>query len=287
VDRLLADREQPRLHVQQESTAQLNDWLSKGPAGWDSEEGWIVGMHDLLVPPIGARWRIAGSFDGDFTGLAPPAHAVLSLLLPALPDDSLALKLLRIGAVTHVTSLRENPWAGLEPLDTFPSVYTRPVRLYRVPDPLPRLYVVGGARTAVSDNHAMALLTEPGYDPRREVVLPATAPVHLAEAGFAGSVRLASRKMDRLAAEVETSAPGWLVAVESWDPGWKARVDGHPVEVVPANVLFCAVRVPAGRHHVELTYRPPGLAPGLLLSASAAGVGLGAVAARRRGKGRN
>jgi hypothetical protein len=280
-DRILSESALPRLHVRQESAQQLNEWLLRGPGGWDSEEGWIVGAHDLLVPPIGARWRIGGSYDGDFTGLGQPALPLFTVVLPTLGDDPFAVKLLRTGAVTHVTSLRERPYAGLEPLGVLPSVFTRPVFLHRVPDPLPRVYVVGGARMAATDHQVLAAMAEPGFDPRREVILPAAAAVHAAPAGFVGAARLTARHMDRLVADVESSAPGWLVAVEAYDPGWRARVDGRAAEVLPANALFRAVAVPAGRHRVEMTYRAPGLAPGLLLSASALALGAWAAARER------
>jgi hypothetical protein len=281
VDAIVSDSEVPRLHVRQESVDQLNDWLVKGPGGWDSPEGWVVGMHDLLIPPIGARWRISGSYDGDFTGLAQPALSVFSQLLPAIAHDPFAVKLLRIGGVTHVTSLQELPYAGLEARGTFSSVFTRAVRLHRVPDPLPRVYVVGGARTAATDDQAMVVMADPRFDPRREVILPATAGVHPAPAGFSGAVRVTAARMDGLTAELELNAPGWLVVVEAWDRGWKAQVDGRAVEVLRANALFRAVPLPAGRHLVEMGYHPPGLVAGLLLTASAVALGLSVAAAER------
>jgi uncharacterized membrane protein YfhO len=55
---------------------------------------------------------------------------------------------------------------------------------------------------------------------------------------------------------VETSAAGYLVLVEAYDPGWTASVDGEPVRVHRANYAFRAVAVPQGRHTVRLRYRP-------------------------------
>jgi hypothetical protein len=275
--RISADVEWPRLYVRQESSDQLNEWLVRA-GGWDSEQAWMVGLHDLLVPPGGARWRIGGSYDGDFTGLGQPGLGLFSLILPALGGDPTALKLLRIAAVTHVTSLREAPVPGVEPAGVFSSVFSRPVRLFRVPDPLPRLYVVGAARRAATENIALAEMSDPHFDPRREVILPDRAAVQAGTADFRGRAALTARAMDRLAVDVELSAPGWLVVVEAWDPGWRAQVDGRASEVLPANVLFRAVALPAGRHQVEMRYHPPGLGAGLLLSASAAALGMAAVA---------
>jgi uncharacterized membrane protein YfhO len=42
-------------------------------------------------------------------------------------------------------------------------------------------------------------------------------------------------------------------------PGWRAKVNGTPNAIVPANVSFRGVPLPAGKHQVTLTYTPPGL----------------------------
>jgi uncharacterized membrane protein YfhO len=133
----------------------------------------------------------------------------------------------------------------------------------------------------------MAAMAEPQFDPRREVILRAPAAVHPPADRFAGAVRVTAARPDGLAADVEMSAPGWLVVVEAWDAGWHARVDGRAVEVLPANALFRAVPLPAGRHRVEMGYWPPGLTAGLLLSSSAVVIGLSVAVTRRPKERRN
>lgn len=51
-----------------------------------------------------------------------------------------------------------------------------------------------------------------------------------------------------------------------WLDGWSARVDGQETELLHADTAFMAVEVPAGEHTVELRYRMPGLAAGLVLT---------------------
>jgi uncharacterized membrane protein YfhO len=102
-------------------------------------------------------------------------------------------------------------------------------------------------------------------------------------ASFRGSAVLRARLPDRLVVDVDASAPGHVVVVEAYAAGWQATVDGAPAPVWRANVLFRAVPVPAGRHEVEMRYRPPSVWWGAVLSAIgvAAAVGL----ARRRPQG--
>jgi len=56
--------------------------------------------------------------------------------------------------------------------------------------------------------------------------------------------------------QVSSDQSGWLVAANTWYPGWAATVDGQNVPLLRANYLFQAVRVPAGIHKVVLIYRP-------------------------------
>jgi hypothetical protein len=56
--------------------------------------------------------------------------------------------------------------------------------------------------------------------------------------------------------DVDAPASGWLVVNEAWYPGWRATVDGAPVELRRANSFVRALPVAAGRHRVELAFRP-------------------------------
>ncbi len=53
-----------------------------------------------------------------------------------------------------------------------------------------------------------------------------------------------------------------LVVAESWDRGWRARIDGRPAPLGREHDLLLALEVPAGARRVDLTYRPRGLAGG-------------------------
>ena len=59
-----------------------------------------------------------------------------------------------------------------------------------------------------------------------------------------------------LEASVECDGPCLLVLAQPWAPGWRARVDGALAPVVRTNVAGLGVIAPAGRHAVELDYRP-------------------------------
>ncbi len=59
---------------------------------------------------------------------------------------------------------------------------------------------------------------------------------------------------------------GWLFLSHAWDAGWRAEVDGEPVEIYRANGPFMAIPLSGGEHVIHIRYRPTGLVTGMLVS---------------------
>jgi hypothetical protein len=103
--------------------------------------------------------------------------------------------------------------------------------------------------------------------------------------GGAGQVLAMERGLESLRVEAAAPAEGTLVIGDAWWPGWEATLDGVAVPIFPADVLVRAVRWPAGRHVLEMRYRPPEVARGLWLSlAGLLTTAAGMMALRRRGE---
>lgn len=80
----------------------------------------------------------------------------------------------------------------------------------------------------------------------------------------------------------ESPEPAAVVVAETWDPGWRARVDDEPAPVRAVDDLLLGVRVGPGRGHLTLRYRPPGLDAGTVLSLLGLAACGAAVARNRR-----
>jgi hypothetical protein len=247
----------------------FNQDLARGPAGWEPDWRWTLGMVEMVVPPSGTRWGLRGSYDGDFTGLASPRLPFMGVLVRQTDATPLGVRLLQLGNVGWVIDQRPEGFPLLAEVTRAASVFSRPLRLLRVPDPLPPCYVVGASTLEPDDEAAIRRIAVPEFDPRAEVVLAEGPPLGPAPA-FRGTAAYRLRHASRLLIETDTNGPGVLVLSEAYDPGWRATVDGAPVAVLRANVLFRGVRLPPGRHLVEMTYRPRAIAWGL----AAAGLGL-------------
>jgi hypothetical protein len=224
----------------------------------------VLSQRLYPFPPVAGRWGYEGSFDADTRGTYPWYIAEMSQLARDAEGTPLYTWLLRLGAVGHVVALHTDGLERLLPLAQYSTLYPEPARLFRVPDPRPRAYLVSGARpggTAMELAGAAATL-----DPAREVLLAGLSAPVAPDPAFRGAVHALTIHPDRVHAEIEASAPGWLVLVDAFDPGWRASVDGVAVDLLRANVAFRAVRVGSGRHSVDLVYRPFGVMAGLALS---------------------
>ena len=106
-----------------------------------------------------------------------------------------------------------------------------------------------------------------------------------AGAAAAGSVPVEYQRddSDRITLAVNPDRPGFIRVLESWDPGWRATVDGNLLTPVPADDVFLCVPVGAGAHRVTFEFSTPGARAGAWVSAgSLAGLALLAMVTKRR-----
>jgi len=65
---------------------------------------------------------------------------------------------------------------------------------------------------------------------------------------------------------MESGRGGRFVLVEQFAPGWRAMVDGRPVEIERWDGAFQSIRLTAGRHRVAFEYRPVSVQAGAAIS---------------------
>ena len=132
--------------------------------------------------------------------------------------------------------------------------------LWENPRAMPRAWLAGSAEI-VDRETALRRIRDPDFNPRRQLYLSGELPP--ADPAAGGRAEITAYRPNRVEIAVETTAPAYLVLADSYDPGWRATVDGRPVPVALADGIYRAVWVPAGRHEVVFTYQPPYLAAGL------------------------
>jgi len=89
-------------------------------------------------------------------------------------------------------------------------------------------------------------------------------------------------RAQKVVLEAESASPAWLVLTDTYFPGWQAEVNGEEVKIEKAAELVRAVKIPAGRFHLEMIYRPWGFRMGLWGSIISGFLFLGAAISRAR-----
>ncbi len=152
----------------------------------------------------------------------------------------------------------------------FRLVHSGDVKIYQNMNALPRAFIVPQASSVPDDAAALATMRAASFDPAQTAVLDgAQANVGHAQAGTRSApykADIVSDEPEHIVIETNGESAGWLVLAEAWYPGWRATIDGVPVEVARADVLFRAVPVPAGQHRVEFAFAPLSLWTGVGIS---------------------
>lgn len=157
-------------------------------------------------------------------------------------------------------------------------------RIYRNGDAFDRAFLVADVRTVDSLEAAMRAMADPAVDLRRTAILETDAAPALPASDEAGRVQVREQSAARLLLDVTAPSRRVLVVASTYYPGWEARVDGEPVEVVPAYGALRAIIVPPGNSEVEFVLRPTSVVVGGALSAATLTALLLAVALGRIGR---
>jgi hypothetical protein len=169
-------------------------------------------------------------------------------------------------------------------------VYHDEVSIYRVEPHVERAMIVRRFEVLHDASDLLSRLRSGRFEPWREVLLE-EAPPPFAEAdprpyGRAGdSLRIADYAADTLTIDAHLEAPGFLVLLDTYFPGWKAYAGDDEIAIYRANYNFRAVALPAGETRVRFEYRPWTFTVGLSLSLmSAMLLGFGAWSTSRCGE---
>jgi len=207
--------------------------------------------------------------------LSDPPTTTLNLVFPTDRTRRELLGRLGVAALLAPPGVLEDPgWSEteLDRLGLRRTYLGQDGLVLQVADPTPRASVVSNWTLARGTEGALTALIDPAFDPRQSVILEATP--RPAGGGSAPAVQAEPQVVwldqgpNGARLSVTTAEPGWLVILESWDPGWRATVGGRPTDVERADFAFQAIRVPAGTSAVTLTYRPPEVLGGAAISAA-------------------
>ncbi len=251
-------------------------YRAPGPDRFDlrapsSDSHWYDRWNqEVLGSYLGTAYGIPMIFHDDFDGLAPRRIVHLSQALKALPWER-RLPILSAASVRAIVAADEVALPALERAGVIQNSSGIPFHIYRNAEAAPRARLVYLWMVTGSERQTVSAMLAPGFDPRRHVVLEASAESpELADRSQpecrGGELEVRRRSLRESRFVISTPCTAALVLSEVFYPGWKARLDGRPVPLWRANSAFTAVMVPSGEHEVVWRYAPPALAVGALIS---------------------
>jgi hypothetical protein len=150
---------------------------------------------------------------------------------------------------------------------------------------LPRVRLVERGR-GVSQDEMNAILSSGRMEPHVEALWVGEGSIDAdVPAGNPGEIEILEDSWNRVRVRALSHAEAILVVADSYDTNWRVTIDGEAAPLLRVWGVVRGVRLPAGSHLVDMSYRPRSLVVG----AGATGAGLLGLAAlwgagrRRRG----
>lgn len=133
--------------------------------------------------------------------------------------------------------------------------------VYRLPEPEPRFHWAPSVKIVPNDQSAELPLKDLGEKNTTSVLVVESSTIPDSELitnrpFFTQGITSTAFENDSIKLELATQEASWLRIGVSFDPGWRATLDGNPIEIHPAQLAFMAVRIPEGQHKLMLNYRP-------------------------------
>ena len=139
------------------------------------------------------------------------------------------------------------------------------IYLHQLDDPRPFVMLMTDVAVANNNEWMMEYMGDIRFDERDKIVMQ-RAPSLAMPAAAAGQARVASFAPEEIIIEVDTPDNAVLSISLPDYPGWQARLNGQPVEIIRAYAALMALEVPAGQHRITLTFAPTTYALGAGIS---------------------
>ena len=208
--------------------------------GLENTLGYNPVRLKLYSDATGAGDNIGAPEERKFTPLLPSYRSMLV--------DMLGLRYVAAGAPLETIDPK------LKPGDWQLIAQTGGAWIYENPRALPR---ISFAHRSIGTDFGALLATGswPAFDPATTVLLEPGRSAYFSGSG-AATVAMAHYGHTAVEVEADSATGGYVVLNDLWHPWWFAEIDGQPAKIERANVLFRAVEVASGKHHVTFTFRP-------------------------------
>jgi hypothetical protein len=234
-------------------------------AAWDQQLGTTTG---ICKPPVPAQWGIPTTLEEDFdlTELRWSQRATRMFFEAVRADPSLFSPLLRRRGVAVI--LRFRPGLSGAVGDRLSVGPEGPLLLLSTRNPSSFAFCASRLVPGAGEAGWQDAVKRLGQDAATTAVVDLHDLEPFPGEVSSGSVEGLLVSPGRVEFDVTANGPepAFVAVNQTWDEGWKARLDGVLTRVVRTDLSLCGLLVPPGRHHVALVYEDPWVTAGLLVS---------------------
>lgn len=227
----------------------------------------------MAPPPVPAGWGIPIALPPDFnnTELRWSREATDTILSLANETPDLLEPLLARRGVSTIVAFHPSVRVGATGIFVPPGLRS-PLVAVSVRESTPLAFFAQDLVVAVGPEGWRKAVRELGARSVRTAIFDPADISRRPEPLTSGKVASARATPDRVSIDVEAAGPGeaLLLLNQTWDTGWRARIDGNPARLLRVDLSLSALLVPPGRHSVDVTYHAPLVWAGLALSGATA-----------------
>lgn len=140
------------------------------------------------------------------------------------------------------------------------------VYLHQLSDPRPFVHLIYRAAVVDSDGFALALMDDPRFDERENIVLGKPIDLDLPDQSADGMARVSSFAPEEIIIAINTPANAILSIALPDYTGWQAYLKGEETDIIRAYGGLSAVVIPAGQHTLRMQFAPRSYAVGASIS---------------------
>lgn len=132
------------------------------------------------------------------------------------------------------------------------------------PNSLDRTYLAKQIQTVSNQEIENIFMNDKKFDPRKTVLL--SKDLKVLKVSGTGKVSILHYSPNIIKVKTDMVSEEILVLADQYEEGWKAEIDGKETPISPANLIFRAIKIPAGSHEVVFSYWPKSFDTGLKIS---------------------
>lgn len=132
------------------------------------------------------------------------------------------------------------------------------------PNALKRAYFASSYLIGSISKIEDVIMTDTKFNPRITAAL--SRDLQLDKITGTGSALISEYSSNRVKIKTETENEELLILADQYEEGWKAKIDNQETLISPANLIFRAIKIPAGKHEIIFWYWPKSFDLGLKIS---------------------